>query len=115
MYLGREACAVSIAFDLELVSVPQQHALVLATRLPIFAQQGAAHGTRHLQSQLCCNGEFMLLLAVVRALHPWLIVFFHFFAQISVFCMSAAASGAMFVRWRRMSVDGRQRVWRLYS
>ena len=35
--------------------------------------------------------------------------------QIAAFCISAASSGAMFIRWRRMDEDSRQRVWRLYG
>ena len=35
--------------------------------------------------------------------------------QIAAFCISAAAGGAMFVRWWRMGVEGRRRVWSMYG
>jgi hypothetical protein len=37
------------------------------------------------------------------------------FKQIGAFCLSAVASGYMFVRWWRLDEDGRQDVWRLYG
>jgi hypothetical protein len=38
-----------------------------------------------------------------------------FFAQIVAYCVSALLSGAMFLMWRRMDEDDRQRLWRLYG
>jgi len=35
--------------------------------------------------------------------------------QIAAFCVSAWASGTMFLRWWRMDGEGRRRVWRLYG
>ncbi len=37
------------------------------------------------------------------------------FEQVGAFCLSAVASGYMFVRWWRLDEDGRQDVWRLYG
>ena len=40
----------------------------------------------------------------------------HFiWSQIGAFCLSAAASGCMFVRWWRLDEEGRQGVWWLYG
>ncbi len=40
----------------------------------------------------------------------------HFiWSQIGAFCLSAAASGCMFVRWWRLDEEGRQCVWWLYG
>jgi hypothetical protein len=35
--------------------------------------------------------------------------------QIAAYCVSAVAGGSMFYLWRRLDVEGRQRVWRLYG
>ncbi len=35
--------------------------------------------------------------------------------QIAAYCASAVAGGSMFRLWRRLDVEGRQRVWRLYG
>jgi hypothetical protein len=38
-----------------------------------------------------------------------------FAAQIAAFCVSALASGTMFLRWRRMRGEGRRGEWELYG
>jgi hypothetical protein len=44
------------------------------------------------------------LLTLIRSLH-----------QIAAFCACAAASGVMFMRWRRLDHDSRQPLWSLYG
>ena len=45
-----------------------------------------------------------ILLTLIRSRH-----------QIAAFCACAAASGVMFMRWRRLDHDTRQRIWLLYG
>jgi len=36
-------------------------------------------------------------------------------AQVAAFCVSAVVSGTMFLRWWRMELEDRPRVWELYG